>query len=137
MVTLLGTALTIASFGKDAIEDAEEDYAKIGYIIANDGANGELTDAGGHIPDVRAWDDTAEFLDINVDADYCEEGYTTCTTTIASEEAPTYTLFTGNTDAICIAWTGISFPGAVEKYGFHPGQWAHGCDSYGEGGGSW
>lgn len=137
IISAVGTGVTLLSYFQGVIEDAESDYALIGYVIANDGANGELSGAGGHLPDVRAWDDTGEFLAGNSEGTDCGEGETTCTTKIYTDEAPTYTLFTGNSDAICIAWTGIAFAGSGQKYGFHPGQWAYGCDSDGDNGGSW
>lgn len=138
VISLIGTGVTILSFLLDNVPSSSGGEAKVSYTIANDGANGDLTGAGGDLPDLRMWDETAEFLGITTqDNTNCGEGYTTCTTSVSTNEAPTYTLFTGNDDAICIAWTGISFPGGNQKFGFHPGQWAHGCSQYGNGGGKW
>ncbi|KAK3299856.1 uncharacterized protein B0H64DRAFT_447811 [Chaetomium fimeti] len=138
VVSIIGTGVSILSFLLGQIPSSDSGTATVSYVIANDGANGDLTGAGGHKPDVRMWDQTAEFLGITTqDGDNCGEGWTTCTTDVSTREAPVYTLFTGNDDAICIAWTGISFPGGNQKFGFHPGQWARGCDIYGNGGGAW
>jgi len=138
IISIIGTGITLLSFLLDSVPDTSGGEAKVSYVIANDGANGDLEGAGGNLPDLRMWDETAEFLGITTeDNSDCGEGYTTCTSTVSTNEAPTYTLFTGNDDAICIAWTGIAFPGGNQKFGFHPGQWAYGCSQYGNGGGTW
>jgi hypothetical protein len=126
IISVIGTGITLLSFLLDNVPDGE-DQAKLSYIIANDGAGGDLSNAGGDLPDVRLWDDTGEFLSASYDPGYCGEGVTTCTTDVNTQEAPTYALFTGNNDAICIAWTGLSWAGRQKKYGFHPGNWAHAC----------
>ncbi|KXX80765.1 hypothetical protein MMYC01_203935 [Madurella mycetomatis] len=140
IVSAVGTAVTLVSFSLDQIPTSDSETATVSYVIANDGANGDLTSAGGNKPDLRMWDETGEFIAIETqDDEYCGEGWTTCSTDVGTLEAPTYTLFTGNDDAICIAWAGISFPGGNQKFGFHPGQWAHACSNYedGGGGGKW
>ncbi|KAM0330575.1 hypothetical protein ACHAQA_003523 [Verticillium albo-atrum] len=127
IISVIGTGITLLSFLLDNVPSGSE-KAKVSYIIANDGGGGDLTDAGGDLPDVRLWDETAEFLGGSSDPGHCGEGVTTCTTEVNTQEAATYTLFTGNNDAICIAWTGLSWAGGQKKYGFHPGNWAHACD---------
>lgn len=131
IISILGTAVTIFTAIKDGFPDPPAG-AKVKYIIANDDPDGTgLTSAGGDLPDLRMWDETIEFLGGSYDPGNCPEGYTTCTTEVDTQEAVTYTLFTGNDDAICIAWTGMSWAGGQKKYGFHPGNWAHGCDAGG------
>ncbi|KAI9373763.1 hypothetical protein BJX61DRAFT_541431 [Aspergillus egyptiacus] len=129
VVSVVGTLITALGF-IDANMPEGPDQTKIQYVIANDGANGALSNAGGDLPDVRLFDETGEFLGAKYDPGKCEEGYTTCTTEVNTQEAVTYTLFTGNDDAICIAWTGIAWAGGQKKYGFHPGNWAYSCDQY-------
>lgn len=128
LISVIGTAVTLLSFLTSQIPSGPNE-AEISYVIANDGAHGSLTSAGGDMPDVRMWDETAEFLGGHYDPGHCSEGFTTCTTKVNTQEAVTYTLFTGNTDAICIPWTGLSWAGGQKKYGFHPGNWAHACNS--------
>lgn len=138
VVSIIGTAVTLLGFLLDNVPDSDAGKATLNFYIANDGAGDPpLTDAGGDLPDVRLWDETIEFLGINADPGFCEEGATTCKVEVSTEEAPTYALFTGNNDAICIAWTSITFPGPGQKYGWHPGNWAYGCDLYGVGAGAW
>lgn len=136
IISVIGTGVTLLSFLLDSVPDAP-DGAKISYIIANDGANGDLTGAGGDMPDMRLWDETGEFLGINADPGGCGEGATNCETEVDTQEAPTYALFTGNDDAICIAWTGMNWSGQQKKFGFHPGNWAHACDYTSYNSGSW
>lgn len=131
VISVIGTLVSVLGIITSNIPETP-DKAKVQYIIANDDPNGTgLSNAGGDLPDVRMWDETAEFLGANYDGSNCEEGYTTCTSEVSTQEAVTYTLFSGNDDAICIAWTGISWAGGQKKYGFHPGNWAHGCDAGG------
>ncbi|KAF4840153.1 hypothetical protein CGCSCA4_v010632 [Colletotrichum siamense] len=136
IISVIGTGITLLSFLLDNVPSGDE-QTKLSYIIANDGANGDLSSAGGDLPDVRLWDETAEFLGANYDDGYCGEGVTTCTTDVDTQEAATYTLFSGNNDAICIAWTGLSWAGGQKKYGFHPGNWAHACDQTSFNNGYW
>jgi len=127
IITVIGTTVTLLGFLLDNAPHSA-DQAKISYIIANDGAGGDLSSAGGDLPDVRLFDETAEFLGASFDPGSCPEGYTTCTTDVNTQEAVTYTLFTGNTDAICIAWTGVAWAGGQKKYGFYLGNWTNACD---------
>ncbi|KAL4905012.1 hypothetical protein BDW74DRAFT_178577 [Aspergillus multicolor] len=129
IISVIGTLITTVSFIDSNMPEHPE-QAKIEYVIANDGANGDLSNAGGDLPDIRLFDETAEFLAGTYDPGSCDEGYTICTTDIDTQEAPTYTLFTANNDAICIAWAGLAWAGGQRKYGFHPGNWAYSCDAY-------
>ncbi|KAH7368205.1 hypothetical protein B0T11DRAFT_326405 [Plectosphaerella cucumerina] len=136
VISVIGTGITLLSFILGNLPETP-DKAKVSYIIANDGANGDLSSAGGDLPDIRHWDETAEFLGASYDPGHCGEGVTTCTTDVNTQEAVTYTLFSGNNDAICIAWTGLSWAGGQKKYGFHPGNWAHACDQTPHNNGYW
>ena len=103
IISEIGTLVSVLGIFTSNVPDAP-DKAKVQYIIANDDPDGTgLTNAGCDLPDVRMWDETAEFLGANYDDGYCAEGSTTCTTEVNTQEAVTYTLFWGNDDAICIA----------------------------------
>ena len=142
LISVIGTAVTILAFALSEIPDPPG-KAQVTYIIANDGTTGPETPGeysegvGGDLPDVRLFDETAEFLGANYDGSDCPEGYSTCKTDVNTQEVPTYALFSGNDDAICIAWTGIASGGRQQKYGFHPGNWAHACDRIEDRGGYW
>lgn len=130
VISIIGTAVSVLSFFLDQVPQ-NNDKARFSYVIANDGANGDLSNAGGNLPDLRAWDETIEYLGGDFEGEYCAEGQTACTDDVETGEAVTYTLFTGNSDAICIAWTAVSWAGGQKKYGFHPGNWAYACDAAG------
>lgn len=83
------------------------------------GPNGEgtLSDAGGNIPDIRCWNENQQFLGITTNDDNtCDAGSEVCMSSVETDNAPTYTLFTANNDAICIGWMATTFPGG-DKYG--------------------
>ncbi|KAL4887721.1 hypothetical protein BJY04DRAFT_212746 [Aspergillus karnatakaensis] len=100
IISVIGTLITTVSFIDSNMPEAPE-QAKIQYVIANDGTNGDLTNAGGDLPDIRLFDETGEFL------------------------AGTY-----DSEAAKKAWTGLAWAGGQKKYGFHPGNWAYSCDEY-------
>lgn len=81
---------------------------------------------------VRLFDETAELHGANYGGSDGLEGYSTCKTDINTQEVPTYALFSGNDDAICIAWTGVASGGRQQRYGFHAGNGAHACDRIGD-----
>ena len=127
IISVIGTSVTFLAFILNNVPEPSN-KANVRYLIANDGANGDLSNAGGHLPDLRMWDETGEFLGATYDPGYCQEGSTSCVTAVDTPEAVTYTLFTGNDDAICIAWTDLTWAGRQKTYQFHPGNWAHACD---------
>ncbi|GAB1733556.1 hypothetical protein NU195Hw_g2210t1 [Hortaea werneckii] len=134
-IGVVGSVLTIFSFVTDLFPDRDTSSAKYRFKIGNDGAQppgggGELSNAGGSKPDVRAWDETIEFLGIEVnDGNKCGEGDTVCDTSLPTREQPTYTLFTANDDAICISVVQTTFP-SNEKYATVLGNWAYYCAEY-------
>lgn len=136
VVLVVGTAIHLMSFVVD-IKLNSLKKTTISYIIATDGANGRLTNAGGHLPDVRLWDDTGKYLGGKMDPGKCGEGRTDCTTEVNTQDLATYTLFSGNSDAICIAWTSLTLAGGQENYGFHPGNFARACGILGFESGNW
>lgn len=136
LISVIGTAVTVLSFFL-TLEENHDNDARVKYIIANDGAHGHLTAAGGGLPDLRMFDETAEFLGAAYDPGTCDEGSTICKTYVNTPEAVTYTLFTGNDNAICIPWVGLTWAGGQRDFGFHPGQWAHACDAGGYGTDGW
>jgi len=128
VISVIGTAVSVLSLLLDSIP-SDSSKVKVSYYIANDGGPNDLSNAGGDLPDVRHWDETGEFIGGSYDPGYCGEGVTDCTTDVGTNQGATYTLFTGNDDAICIAWTSIAWSGGHTKFAFHPGNWAHACDT--------
>lgn len=136
IISVIGTAVSILSLILSEVPK-DPSQAKVSYIIANDHGKGDLNNGGGDLPDVRLWDETAEYLGGSFDPGYCNEGATDCTTSVNTNQGASYTLFTGNDDAICISWTGMAWAGGHSKFGFHPGNWAYACNQHGGNAGSW
>ncbi|GKT49097.1 uncharacterized protein ColSpa_09278 [Colletotrichum spaethianum] len=140
MATAIGVVsgvITIFSFLQDMFPAPDNPSAKFAFKVGLDGAGDPpLTNAGGEKPDVRCWNEQGGFLGIEVnDGNRCENGADLCETTVSDVvQQPTYTLFTGNDDAICLAWASVTFPGG-QKYATTIGNWAQSCDeAYGNGG---
>ncbi|KAI7162448.1 hypothetical protein KC349_g1962 [Hortaea werneckii] len=134
-IGVVGSVLTIFSFVTDLFPDRDTSEAKYRFKIGNNnaqppGGGGGLSGAGGSKPDVRAWDETIEFLGIEVnDGNKCGEGDTVCDTSLQTREQPTYTLFTANDDAICISVVQTTFPSSA-KYATVLGNWAYYCSAF-------
>lgn len=138
-IGVIGSILTIFSFVSDNFPTPEENGATINFKVGLDGAgNPPLKEGGGDKPDIRLWTEQGDFLGITInDGKKCESGADKCETKVTGfTQQPTYTLFTGNTDAICLAWSSITFPGG-DKYAVTLGNWARACDREYDRGGSW
>lgn len=114
-IGVVGSAITIFNFVVDLFPSPDVSQAKYRFKIGNNdasppGGGGDLSLAGGSKPDIRAWDETFEFLDITTDSSFCAEGDTVCDSSIETREQPTYALFTANDDAICISVVQTTFP---------------------------
>lgn len=136
-IGVVGSVITIFSFLKDMFPEPDNPSAKFAFKIGLDGAGDPpLSNAGGNIPDVRCWNEQGGFLGITTnDNNKCENGADLCETSVSDVvQQPTYTLFTGNDDAICISWASVTFPGG-QNYANTIGNWAQSCDeAYGRGG---
>lgn len=93
---------------------------------------GGIQNAGGDLPDVRLWNEDGVFLGLTVDPGKVANGGFG-DIKIAHEhnlnQQATYALFSANNDAICIAYTTITWPDG-DKYAWI-GNWGHSC------GGTW
>lgn len=141
-IGVISGILTIFSFGQDLFDSEDGAANKIQFRVGLDGTEppgggGKLEDAGGTKPDVRCWNENANFLGIKVnDGNKCNEGSEVCTTQVDSDNSCAYSLFTANNDAICLGWIGMTFPGG-DQYGSPIGEWAEHCDTKFGTGGSW
>lgn len=149
-VAALGVArglLAVLSFASTQFDKSDGPKVAFNFYIGSDGAkdpnnpNGNaLSNAGGNLPDIRIWEENANFLDIQTnDKKKCEDGSVVCSSAIEDVEVqPAYTLFTANNDAMCIAYVTVNFPGDTSKYATTIGGWAKTCSENYEGrGGSW
>ncbi|CZT23849.1 uncharacterized protein RCC_09564 [Ramularia collo-cygni] len=134
-IGVISGLITIFLFARDELGQDDPPNAVLNFKVGLDGTNppagidgGPLTDAGGNIPDVRLWNENGGFIGITTnDNNNCGSGADVCETKVSDvEQQPTYTLLTGNNDAICLSWAAITFPGG-QQYGCPLGNWAQEC----------
>lgn len=144
---VIADTVGILSFALDQIPDSEGPNVKFNFFIGSDGAhdpndpNGPpLSNAGGNLPDIRVWEENGDFIQIQTNDDNkCGDGEVSCKTTMEDIKVqPTYTLFTANDDAMCIAYATVTFPEDTSRYATTLGAWAKLCsESYDGRGGAW
>ncbi|TDZ38210.1 hypothetical protein C8035_v006802 [Colletotrichum spinosum] len=128
-IGVVGSVITIFSFLQDMFPEPDNPSAKFAFKIGLDGAGDPpLSNAAGNIPDVRCWNEQGGLLGIITNDNKCENGADLCETSVSDVvQQPTYALFTGNDDAICISWASVTFPGG-QTYANTIGNWAQSCD---------
>ena len=129
VIGVVGSVLTIFSFLPDNFntEDHTTSETKMRVVAGLDGTGDPpLNNAGGDYPDVRLFNENGGFLGGTYDNGYVSSG-TAYDVTIQQTvgQQPTYALFTGNTDAICIAYIASTWPFGG-KYGW-VGSWGRRC----------
>lgn len=131
MATVIGVVsglMTIFTFLDDnfSTEQPTNSDSKMRIVAALDGTNGKLTNAGGDYPDVRLFGENGEFLGAEYDPGYVDDGtHYDLTIHQSTGQQPTYALFSGNTDAICIAYIASTWPDN-QNYGW-VGSWGRRC----------
>ncbi|KAI1173620.1 hypothetical protein F4777DRAFT_589701 [Nemania sp. FL0916] len=132
-VGLISGFLGILQFGIDNFAEPESVGSTVRIAVGLDSADGKGgTNLGGDLPDVRLWNEAGEFLGLKVDPGKVEDGGfhdITIKHNSDSTQQATYTLFSANNDAICVAYATITWPNG-DKYAWS-GNWGHQC------GGSW
>lgn len=89
--------------------------------------SGQLTQADGDLPDVRNFNDAAEPVGTMKDPGHVDDGsFVDFKVSQERNQQPTYTLFTANYDAICIALATIVWPDG-QKFAW-TGGFARLCD---------
>ncbi|KAI1779318.1 hypothetical protein F4818DRAFT_455376 [Hypoxylon cercidicola] len=140
-------AVGVLSFASPLLDKPDGPKVEFNFYIGSDGARNPddpndpgLSNAGGNIPDIRIWEENLNFIKIQTNDDNkCEDGSVACQATIEDVEVqPTYTLFSANDDAMCIAYATVNFPGGTANYATTLGGWARTCsENYAGRGGSW
>lgn len=130
VIGVIGSILTIFSFLQDnfADDDGSPNDSKMRIAVGLDGTEG-LDNAGGDYPDVRLFNEVGDFIGSSYDPGYITDGTVyDLTITQSVGQQPTYALFTGNVDAVCIAYAAQTWPDG-QKYGW-VGTWGHTCGAY-------
>ncbi|KAG6040701.1 hypothetical protein E4U41_007376 [Claviceps citrina] len=121
--------LGIFSFAQHNFIERQREGVGFRFAVGLDGAGPKgkgLTQAGGTLPDIRVFNEHGDPLGRTLNKNYCGSGDTNCDSTVYNvNEQPTYTLFTGNDDAICMAYVTVTFPEDT-KYAW-TGNWARAC----------
>lgn len=127
VIGVVSGLMTIFTFLDDnfSTESPTNSETKMRIVAGLDGTEG-LSNAGGDYPDVRLFGENGEFLGAEYDPGYVDDGtHYDLTIQQSTGQQPTYALFTGNTDAICIAYISATWPDS-QNYGW-VGSWGRKC----------
>ncbi|GAB0134211.1 hypothetical protein EsDP_00002592 [Epichloe bromicola] len=121
--------LGIFSFSQKEFYESTQRGVGFRFAVGLDGSGPRgkgLTNAGGDLPDIRVFNEHGSFLGINAEKQRCASGETDCDVFVAGvHDQPTYTLFTANDDAICLAYVTVTFPEGTKSA--WTGNWAKQC----------
>lgn len=130
VIGLFGTILGIVQFGLDNFPQEETASSVIRIAVGLDNPSpGGLSNAGGDLPDIRLFNEFGEFLGINSDGSEIQDGNTKeikVTHNDDNGQQATYTLFSANDNAICIAYATITWPDG-QNWGW-TGDWGQRCN---------
>ncbi|KAG5999602.1 hypothetical protein E4U21_006587 [Claviceps maximensis] len=131
-IGLFMTGLGLFSFAQHNFIDYKPPGAGFRFAVGLDGAgpwDEPLTNAGGDLPDIRVFNELGDLLGTKInDKTYCSSGSTTCDSIVPwVDQQPTYTLFTANNDAICLAYVTATFRDGAQyawtgNFGHYCGQ---------------
>ncbi|KAL3476680.1 hypothetical protein BJX99DRAFT_246700 [Aspergillus californicus] len=102
-IGVISGLLTIVSFSMDNFGDTTEPGSTIKVAVALDNDAAGTINAGGDLPDVRVWNSFGDFTGMTADPGTVGDG-TVGTVEVDHEQQGSYSLFSANDDAICIAW---------------------------------
>ena len=133
IVDILGLGLDIFDLatGNQASQTSDATKTNVRIAVALNGPTpegGSISDADGRI-DVRFFNEHGEDIGSPQVDKYCGSGNTDCEITVTTDDdhtgqQATYGLFTGNDDAICIAYTSVAW--ADGSNWAWTGDWASG-----------
>ncbi|KAI0393822.1 hypothetical protein F5Y17DRAFT_466626 [Xylariaceae sp. FL0594] len=131
VIGVVSGLLGIVQFGIDNFAPPDDVGSTVRVMVGLD-IKGELNNAGGDFPDLRLYNEQGDCLGKKFDQGKTKTGSAMDMMVKYSGDAgqqATYTLFTANNDAICIAYASITWP-TGDKYGWW-GDWGREC------GGAW
>ncbi|KAI9653209.1 MAG: hypothetical protein M1831_006167 [Alyxoria varia] len=126
IVGIFGSGITLASIAQTEQAQASEEASKTNLRVAVGLDGNGLSNAGGKL-DARIFNEFGQSLGAPSVDNECTNGDAACDITIEHDDdhkgqQGTYGLFTGNNDAMCIAYTTITWPDG-NKWGW-TGDWA-------------
>ncbi|KAL6358940.1 hypothetical protein LRP88_09135 [Fusarium phalaenopsidis] len=107
VIGVISGLLGILQFGIDNFVEEPGDGSTFKIAVGLDGTKG-LREAGGHLPDVRVWNQNGEFVGMEADPGKVKSG-NLGEIHVDHDNQGVYTLFSANNDAICIAWVTTSW----------------------------
>ncbi|KAI1437149.1 hypothetical protein GGR50DRAFT_115061 [Xylaria sp. CBS 124048] len=128
---LVSDVFGLVGFGQDALPQQNSKGSTIRVTVGLD-VSGGLNNAGGDVPDIRLFNEAGGFLGMKADPGKVSTGdFHDVTVPHESNtgQQATYTLFSANNDAICIAYSSITWASG-DQYGW-TGDWGKAC------GGTW
>ncbi|KAI2472614.1 hypothetical protein F4781DRAFT_344998 [Annulohypoxylon bovei var. microspora] len=128
-IGLISGALGIIQFGLDNFPEPKSVDSVVRITVGLD-TSGGLDNSGGDLPDVRLYNEAGVFLGLTKDPGGIQDGGFADVTVSHegdSTQQPTYTLFSANKNAICIAYATITLPSS-DKYSW-VGDWGRQCGS--------
>ncbi|KAI0873665.1 hypothetical protein GGS24DRAFT_517375 [Hypoxylon argillaceum] len=130
IVAFLGGLLGVIGFAKENVPDQKAVGSTIRVTVGLD-AQGGLNNAGGDLPDIRLFNEAGGFLGMVADPGKVKSGSfgdITVKHDDRSGQQATYALFSANNDAICIAYTSITWPSG-DHYAW-VGDWGEKCGGH-------
>jgi len=110
VIGVISGVLGIIQFGMDNFGSEDTDGSTVRVQVGLDYTDG-LDSAGGSVPDIRLFNEVGGFIGMSADPGSVDSGsYTDMTVEQNSAQQATYTLFSANDDAVCIAYSSITWP---------------------------
>jgi hypothetical protein len=122
---IINGVLGIAQFGIDNFAQKDDAGKTVVQLAVGLDVPGELSNAGGDLPDVRLFNEAGEFLGMTADPGDITDGTQGSVSVSTNGQQATYTLFSANNNAICIAYATITWPSG-DKYAWS-GNWGRRC----------
>ncbi|TLD33006.1 hypothetical protein PspLS_00978 [Pyricularia sp. CBS 133598] len=129
IIGVVSSVLGIIQFAQDAFPQKQKPGSSVRIAVGLD-ASGGLNNAGGNVPGVALFNEVGGFLGQSQKNGQVQDGnFADLTVTQSSGQQATYGLFQAGHDAVCIAYTSITWPDG-NQYAL-TGDWGEAC------GGSW
>ncbi|KAI6381308.1 hypothetical protein MCOR25_001242 [Pyricularia grisea] len=129
IIGVVSSILGIIQFTQEAFPETKKPGSSVRIAVGLD-ENGGLRNAGGSVPNVILFNEDGEYLgQSKKNGDVKDGSFSDVTVTQSSRQQATYGLFQAGHEAICVAYTSITWPDG-SQYAV-TGDWGEAC------GGSW
>ncbi|KAI9147532.1 hypothetical protein HJFPF1_12558 [Paramyrothecium foliicola] len=125
VVGVLSGVVGILQFGIDNFAPKDDEGSTVVQLAIGLDVPDGLNNAGGDLPDVRLFNEAGAFLGMAADPGDVADGTLGKVTVSTNGQQSAYTLFSANSNAICIAYATITWPSG-DQYAW-PGDWGRQC----------